>query len=258
MKDFIAVFDSGVGGISVLREMVALMPDEDFLYFGDSANAPYGTKKTEEVRALTIGHTESFLERGAKAVAIACNTATSAAVRKLRQMYPQVPLVGIEPALKPAVEEFHSGRILVLATPMTVREEKFHRLLDRWQGDADVIPLAAPGLMDFVERGELSSKRLLKFLSELLAVYRAGGSHPVDAVVLGCTHYPFVADTIAEVLGPGVKIFDGAAGTARELRRRLSESGLLADPDRQGSVTFENSAPTKERMELCERLLYTK
>ena len=256
MQDFIAVFDSGVGGISVLKEMVRFMPDEDFLYYGDSKNAPYGTKKTDEVKRLTIEHTQDFLNRGAKAVAIACNTATSAAVRTLREMYPDVPLVGIEPALKPAVEEFHRGRILVLATPMTVREEKFHRLLDRWQGDADVIPLAAPGLMDFVERGELDTPELRTFLSELLAVYRSGGSHPVDAVVLGCTHYPFVAKVIGEVLGDEVRIFDGAYGTARELKRRLEESGLSNSGGHIGEVVFENSAPTPERMALCERLLH--
>ncbi len=255
MDRFIAVFDSGVGGISVLREMIHIMPEEDFLYFGDSANAPYGTKKTEEVRKLTIEHTEDFLRRGAKAVAIACNTATSAAVRVLRQMYPQVPLVGIEPALKPAVEQFPTGRVLVLATPMTVREEKFHKLLDRFGGEADVIPLGAPGLMEFVERGELDSAGLRKFLSELLAVYRVGGSHQVDAVVLGCTHYPFVANVIGEVLGPEVAIFDGSLGTARELKRRLNEAGLANPSDHTGSVTFENSLPTEERMELCRRLL---
>ena len=125
----IGFFDSGVGGISVLREMVKLMPYEDFLYFGDSKNAPYGTKSTDVVRQLTVAHTQEFLRRGAKAVAIACNTATSAAVRVLREMYPEVPLVGIEPALKPAVEEFPTGHVLVLATPMTVREEKFHKLV---------------------------------------------------------------------------------------------------------------------------------
>ena len=255
MKDFIAVFDSGVGGISVLREMVKLMPNEDFLYYGDSKNAPYGTKKLETVRQLTVAHTQEFLARGAKAVAIACNTATSAAVKVLREMYPEVPLVGIEPALKPAVERFPSGRVLVLATPMTVREEKFHRLLDRWQGDADVIPLGAPGLMEFVERGELDSPELKKFLTELLAVYRVGGSHQVDAVVLGCTHYPFVASVIGEVLGEGVEIFDGSLGTARELKRRIDEEELSNPPGYVGGVTFENSEPTDERMALCRKLL---
>lgn len=257
MTDFIAVFDSGVGGISVLREMVRLMPEEDFLYFGDSKNAPYGTRTTSEVRDLTIGHTRDFLARGAKAVTIACNTATSAAVRDLRRMYPQIPLVGIEPALKPAVEKYPTGRVLVLATPMTVREKKFHKLLDRWQGDADVIPLAAPGLMDFVERGELDTPELYRFLGELLAAYRVGGYHQVDAVVLGCTHYPFVSAAIGEVLGEEVELFDGSFGTARELKRRLHEAGLAADPGHKGSVTFENSAPTPERMELCNRLLKT-
>ncbi|MCR5099536.1 MAG: glutamate racemase [Lachnospiraceae bacterium] len=255
MKGFIAVFDSGVGGISVLREMVRLMPNEDFLYYGDSKNAPYGTRTTEEVRALTVEHTEDFLTRGAKAVAIACNTATSAAARVLRQMHPEVPLVGIEPALKPAVEKYPTGRVLVLATPMTVREEKFLKLLNRFGGNADVIPLAAPGLMEFVERGELDSPDLRKFLMELLAVYRVGGSHQVDAVVLGCTHYPFVAQVIGEVLGDGVEIFDGSYGTAKELKRRLSEAGLANPAEHSGSVTFENSAPTKERMALCEKLM---
>ena len=255
MDSFIAVFDSGVGGISVLREMVRLMPYEDFLYFGDSKNAPYGTKDTQVVRKLTVAHTQDFLKRGAKAVAIACNTATSAAVRVLRQMYPEVPLVGIEPALKPAVEKFPTGRILVLATPMTVREEKFHKLLDRWQGDADVIPLAAPGLMEFVERGELDSPKLMVFLSELLAAYRVGGSHQVDAVVLGCTHYPFVSEAIGSILGDEVEIFDGSFGTAKELKRRLDEVGLSAPTDKKGQVIFENSLPTEERLALCERLL---
>ena len=255
MNSFIAVFDSGVGGISVLREMVRLMPNEDFLYYGDSKNAPYGTKTTEEVRALTTRHAEDFLKRGAKAIAIACNTATSAAVRVLRQTHPEVPIVGIEPALKPAVEKYPTGRVLVLATPMTVREEKFHKLLNRFGGDADVIPLGAPGLMEFVERGELDSLMLRKFLNELLAVYRVGGSHQVDAAVLGCTHYPFVANVISEVLGEEVEIFDGSYGTAKELKRRIGVAGLSNPAEYTGGVTFENSAPTKERMALCEKLM---
>ena len=130
MKEPIAVFDSGVGGISVLKELVRQMPNEDFLFFGDSANAPYGTKPTEEVRRLTIEATQRFMEAGAKGVTIACNTATSAAVRTLRQMYPDFPIVGIEPALKPAVEHCPGEKVLVLATPVTIREEKFHRLFE--------------------------------------------------------------------------------------------------------------------------------
>ena len=143
----IAVFDSGMGGVSVLRELIKTMPEEDFYYFGDSKNAPYGTKSTEKVRELTIAHTEDFMKMGAKGVVIACNTATSAAVRVLRLMYPELPLVGIEPAVKPAAEKYPQGNILVMATPITIREEKLHHLIERFGGHANVMPLACPGLL---------------------------------------------------------------------------------------------------------------
>ena len=255
MKRQIAVFDSGVGGISVLRELVALMPHEDFLFYGDSAHAPYGTKSTEEVRDLTISHVRQFLKRDCKGVVIACNTATSAAVYTLRQMYPDLPIVGIEPALKPAAEQCPGGRILVLATPMTIREEKFHRLLARYEDAAFVIPLPAPGLMEFVETGKTHTEELRSFLEKLLDPYRQGKPDAVDAVVLGCTHYPFVADSIQAVLGEGVRIFDGAFGTAREMRRRLCEAHLLEeDESRDGIITFENSSDAKEKQEMMQKL----
>ncbi len=249
----IAVMDSGVGGISVLREMVRIMPQEDFIFFGDSANAPYGTKTTEFVRDLVISHVDSYLERGAKAIAIACNTATAAALKDLRQMYPELPLVGIEPALKPAVEQHVGGRVLVMATPMTIREEKFNLLLSRFQDRAIIYPLACPGLMDYVEAGNFDSPQLYSFLEELLWDYRNGA---VDAVVLGCTHYPFVRKAIAKVLGPEIEIYDGAEGTARELKRRMEVAGILCtDEKRKGVVTFENSNPTPEKMALSKHLL---
>ena len=167
----IAVFDSGVGGISVLREMVKIMPYEDFIYYGDSKHAPYGTKSLEEVRELTISHTRELMGQGAKAVAIACNTATSAAVRILRQMYPQLPLVGIEPALKPAVLFKPHPTVLVMATPMTIREEKFHRLLAKYEHQATIYPLPCPGLMEYVERGQADSPEVREFLRNLLGEY---------------------------------------------------------------------------------------
>lgn len=254
MKDFIAVFDSGMGGISVLREMVRIMPQEDFHYFGDSANAPYGTKTTEEVRALTLAFVKQFLDEGAKAIAIACNTATSAAVRDLRQIYPEVPLVGIEPALKPAAEQHPQGRILVMATPMTIREEKFRLLLSRYQDRAEVIPLACPGLMEYVEEGKADSDEVRDFLKELLAPYL---KQKLSAVVLGCTHYPFVIHRIRELLGEDVEIYDGGEGTARELRRRLAEAGLLKPEQNgvKGVVEFRNSDPSPEKIVLSKRLL---
>ena len=251
-KQPIAVFDSGVGGISVLKEMVKVMPNEDFIYYGDSKHAPYGTKSLEEVRRLTIMHTQELLEQGAKAVAIACNTATSAAVRILRQMYPELPLVGIEPALKPAVLFKRHPRVLVMATPMTIREEKFHLLLERYQDQAEIYPLPCPGLMEYVESGHADSLEVRVFLEKLLGEYR---QKRMDAVVLGCTHYPFVKDVIADVMGPGVHIFDGGEGTARELRRRVHAAGLAnPDIDREGKILFESSDFSQEKLRLFQRL----
>lgn len=248
----IGVFDSGVGGISVLRECVKIMPNEDFIYYGDSKNAPYGTKPTEVVRELTIAQVKRFLEIPIKGCVIACNSATSAAVRVLREMYPNLPLVGIEPALKPASLYKRDPRVLVLATPMTIKEEKFKNLLAKYEDKATIYGLPCPGLMEYVEEGKYDTSEVSNFLEELLAPYRGG---VIDAVVLGCTHYPFVKDKISQVLGPGVRVFDGGEGTAREMRRRIDVAGLLTDKTTRGEVIFENSSDDKSKIELCNRLL---
>lgn len=248
----IAVFDSGVGGISVLRELVKIMPQEDYIYFGDSKNAPYGMKEQSIVRELTIDCAKQLFDQGAKGLVVACNTATSAAVRVLRETYPYIAIVGIEPAVKPAVFCMEHPRVLVMATPMTIHAEKFHKLMDRYADDATIIPLPCPGLMDFVERGDLDGEDLHKYLNELLYSYR---DHKVDAAVLGCTHYPFAREQIQSVLGEEVRIFDGGEGTAREMRRRLAESGLLRDEQRKGTICFENSQTDGKKIELCKMLL---
>lgn len=252
----IGVFDSGVGGISVLRELVKLMPEEKYLYFGDSANAPYGTKSLEQVRRLTIQNIEFLLGQGVKSVVVACNTATSAAVADLRKMYPDLPLVGIEPAIKPAVEQNPGGRVIVMATPMTLRQEKFCKLMGRYQDQAQIIPLPCPGLMEYVERGDLEGEDLRKYLIEL---FWSVDQEPMDAIVLGCTHYPFASSVIRQVVGAEVKIYDGGPGTAREMKRRLQEAGLLQDIAGRGEVIFENSYSDSDRMlqeqNLCKKLL---
>lgn len=258
MKDArrpIAVFDSGVGGISVLRALVDLMPNENYIYYGDSIHAPYGSKTLEEVRALTEMHVLHLLEAGAKAVVIACNTATSADISILRERYQHIPMIGIEPAVKPAVESGEHPGVLVLATPMTIREMKFRTLLMRYENDADIYPLPCPGLVEYIERGVLSGPSLEGFLENLLAPYR----YPkIDCVVLGCTHYPFVADTIRRILGQKVAVFEGGPGTARETRRRLQERNLLNPSQERGFVRFENSLDTPEEMRLCRMLLNSK
>lgn len=248
----IAVFDSGVGGISVLRELVKILPNEDYIYYGDSKNAPYGMKDKETVKSLTVAAAEYLFAQGAKGLVVACNTATSAAVRTLRELYPDIPIVGIEPAVKPAVTWKPNCRVLVMATPMTIREEKFQMLMAKYTDFAEIIPLPCPGLMDFVERGDLHSEDFRRYLEELLFVHRI---HPVDSVVLGCTHYPFAKDMISEVLGPDVKVFDGGEGTAREMKRRLAVADLLNPSEEKGVVDFRNSLNDTKKLELCKWLL---
>lgn len=247
----IAVFDSGLGGISVLKELTKILPYEDFWYFGDSKNAPYGTKPEEEIRRLTLDKTEYFIECGVKALAVACNTATSAAVRCIREMHPDLPVVGIEPAIKPAVLAKKGSRILVMATPMTLKMEKFHRAMAQYEDQAEIIPLPCPGLMELVEKGCLEGEEIDDYLKNLFKDYLTA---PIDSIVLGCTHYPFVRGAVEKLFGGKVQIFDGSAGTARELARRVREAGLLKEGTKPGKIYFENSLGTEEEIELCWRL----
>lgn len=251
----IGVFDSGVGGISVLRELVKIMPNENYLYFGDSINAPYGTKEVSVIRELTIKNIEKLLDMGAKSIVVACNTATSAAVRVLRQMYPEIPLVGIEPAIKPAVEYKEKSRVVVMATPMTLKQEKFQNLMKKYENQAEIVPLPCPGLMEFVERGDLEGEDLYNYLSIL---FGSLNSKKIDSVVLGCTHYPFAKKAIEAVVGKDVQIFDGGEGTAREMRRRMQCASLINPSKEKGTVKFINSKDTEEERELCEFLLNLK
>ena len=246
----IAVFDSGVGGISVLRHLRSLMPGEDYLYFGDSANAPYGSRTTEDVRRLTLAAAEKLVNRGIKALVIACNTATAAAVRDVRAQYPDFIVIGIEPALKLAADHFPGGRIGVMATEVTLREEKFDTLLHRFDENCTVAKIPAPGLVQLIEAGKIDTPEMESLLHTILGPY--GGK--LDALVLGCTHYPFAAKTISRIMGDGVVLLDGGDGTARETRRRLREAGLLREGT-GGSVTLESSAKDGNMVCLAAELL---
>ncbi len=250
----IAVFDSGLGGISVLRELIRQMPQENYLYFGDSLHAPYGSRPTQEIRDLTFAAAEKLFAQDTKALVIACNTATSAAAEELRAAYPDRIIIGIEPALKLAVSRHPGGRILVMATEATLRERKFALLMEHFTADCEIIKCPCPGLVEFVERGELSGPAvetsLRMYLKDCTAV-------PPDAAVLGCTHYPFLRATIRKVLGAQTEILDGADGTARETRRRLSEAGLLRG-EGDGSVKITNSRASAELLKRSEALLRAK
>ncbi len=249
----VGFFDSGLGGISVLQQTRKLLPAEHYLYFGDSFHAPYGVRSAEEVLALSVEATERLLAEGAKAIVIACNTATSAAAAELRQRYPEIPIIGTEPALKPAVERHPGGRVLVMATAMTLKEQKFHDLWMQYAGQAEIVPVSCTGLMEFVEQGQLDGEAVERYLLEKLEPFV---KVPVDAVVLGCTHYPFLRPVLRRLLGRSPEILDGADGVARQLRRQLEQKNLLNEGEGEGTVVFWNSSADPTLPGRCEALLH--
>ena len=244
-SDYIAVFDSGVGGISVLRQLLRVLPNERYLYFGDSINAPYGTRPEAEVRQLTIAAAEKLRKRGIKAFVIACNTATSAAFEALREAFPDMAVIGIEPAVAKAAEAFPGGHVGVMATPGTLKGARFLKNKERFDSVCRVNPLPAPGLMELVEAEKYDSPEADALLDALLP-------QDLDALVLGCTHYPFTEPSIRRVRGEKVALFDGAVITAAETKETLAAADLLYDGP--GEVIVENSMPGDRMVSLSSRL----
>ncbi len=248
--DYIAVFDSGVGGISVLRHLRRLMPQERYLYFGDSANAPYGEKSRQDIKNLTLAAAERLEPWGIKALVVACNTATAAAISDLRKKYPDLIVVGIEPALKLAVDRCPGGTIGVMATQATLQLEKFSHLMAAFSRGVQVVKLPAPGLVELIEAGKGESREAELLLRPVLSPW-AG---KLDALVLGCTHYPFAAGTIASLVGRHTQLLDGGEGTARQTLHLLEERGLR-NPAGPGEIRIENSLDTPEILKLSRKLL---
>lgn len=221
----IGIFDSGVGGISVLKHIRQLLPHEDLLYCADSSNAPYGNKSPEFIRERAFSLTRFLADQGAKAIVIACNTATAGAINQLRENF-QLPIIGMEPAVKPAVAATRSGVVGVLATSGTLKSAQFAALLENYGQNVRIVTQACHGLVECIERGELdavsTSALIAKYLKPLL---EAGA----DTIVLGCTHYPFIRPLIEAQLGSGITLIDTGEAVARQVQRRLQETGLLND-----------------------------
>ncbi len=250
----IGVFDSGLGGISVARELRRDMPNERVLYFGDSANAPYGTKTPEHVRELSEHIMERFARQGVKAVVIACNTATSVAANALRDRY-DFPIIGMEPALKVACDrgEGHRQRVIVAATNLTLRERKFAVLMDRFKADHTIFPEPCPDLVEIVEHGRLDDHALV--MRTLHRYFDQYDLSTIDAVVLGCTHFVFYRDYFRELLPDSAAIIDGNLGTVRHLGVVLESLGKLAPEDARGGIELTNSDSSPETLTLMEDLL---
>lgn len=249
----IAVIDSGIGGATVLRELLRVMPNENYIYFGDSANAPYGTKTVEKVQELTLANAEALFARGIKGMVIACNTATAAAASQLRERHPEVPIIGIEPAVKPAALAKDHPTVIVMATPLTLKQEKFMTLLHRYTDQAHIIPLPCPGLAELIEDGDFDSERVHRYLQRIFDPFNRD---KIDSIVLGCTHYPLITKAILQEFGRDVEIFYGGLGTAKQTRRRLEERGTLSDSEVPGTVEILNSLGTPEVLALTRKILF--
>ncbi|HHX3901988.1 TPA: glutamate racemase [Pseudomonas aeruginosa] len=221
----VGVFDSGVGGLSVLREIRARLPSESLLYVADNAHVPYGEKSAEYIRERCERIGDFLLEQGAKALVLACNTATAAAAAELRERYSQVPLVAMEPAVKPAAAATRNGRVGVLATTGTLKSARFAALLDRFASDVQVFTQPCPGLVERIEAGDLYGPQTRALLERLLAPILEQGC---DTLILGCTHYPFVKPLLAELIPAEMAVIDTGAAVARQLERVLSARALLA------------------------------
>ncbi|MGL4316859.1 MAG: glutamate racemase [Pseudomonas sp.] len=221
----IGVFDSGVGGLSVLGEIRARLPEESLLYVADSGHVPYGEKTPEFIRERSQLIAEFLLAQGAKALVLACNTATAAAVADLRQRYPELPIVGMEPAVKPAAAATRSGVVGVLATTGTLKSARFAALLDRFASDVRVITQPCPGLVEQIEAGELASPHTRELLQRWVEPLLAEGC---DTLILGCTHYPFIKPLLRELLPASVSLVDTGAAVARQLQSLLDQRGLRA------------------------------
>jgi len=245
----IGFFDSGIGGLSVLKEALKLMPNENYIYYGDTDNAPYGIKTKEEVRELTFSAVEFLVKHEIKALVIACNTATSAAVRGLRQEY-DFPVIGMEPAIKPAVEKNNGAnkRVLTLATPLTLKEEKFQSLVSRFDTGHIVDMLPAPKLVEFAENFVFDGPEVEAYLREILP-------EDIDkygTLVLGCTHFPLFRDVLARIV-PGIDIIDGNEGTVRHLHEVLKAANKLADSEEKGKIMFYRSGVLTEDPTMLEK-----
>lgn len=247
----IGVFDSGVGGISVLREIRRLLPAEDLIYYADSAHCPYGGKTREAIQARAVAITESLLAQRCKLIVVACNTATIAAVEHLRATYP-VPFIGMEPAVKPAVAQTRSGVVGVLATGAALAGEKFHRLLAHHAQGVRVITQPCPGLVEQVERGDLDGGETRRLVQQYTDPLLAQGA---DVLVLGCTHYPFLRPLIQAVVGPNVILVDTGAAVARQTQRVLEREQLLRQAEAPGRIRWISSGDAELLQPLYSRLV---
>lgn len=248
----IGVFDSGVGGLSVLRAIRQELPREPVIYLADQSHVPYGPRPLEEVQSFSEGITRYLLAEGAKLVVVACNTASAAALHHLRQVFPPIPFVGMEPAVKPAAECTKTGVVGVLATPATFQGALYASVIERFANGVTVLQHTCPGLVSQIEDGRLDAPKTRAILEEALRPMLEQG---IDTVVLGCTHYPFVIPLIQEIVGPAVRVIDPAPAVARQVRRLLEAYDLCSPDPQAGIVHYRTTGDPAQLQALLPRLI---
>lgn len=251
-QPFIGVFDSGVGGLSVLRSIRQLLPSQPVHYLGDQGHVPYGSRSLEEVRAFSKGITEFLLEMRSAMIVVACNTASAAALHYLREQFPKVKFVGMEPAVKPAAELTQTGVVGVLATPATFQGQLYTSVVERFAHGVTILQDTCPGLVKEIEAGNLSGTETRQILEKAIQPML---SKNIDTIVLACTHYPFTIPLIQEIAGPGVRVIDPAPAIARQTARILDELGIKQDQNIRGDLHIFTSGDPRQLSRLLPELL---
>ncbi len=249
-QNAIGVLDSGVGGISVLKHIHALLPHENLLYVADSKYAPYGNKTAEEITARCMILADFLMSQNVKALVVACNTATAAAIDAMRETF-DLPIIGMEPAVKPAAAATKNGVIGVLATVGTLKSAQFAALLESYGRNVKVVTQGCVGLVECVERGELDAPATKVLIQQYTAPLLAEGA---DTIVLGCTHYPFVKHVIQEVVGDKITLIDTGAAVAKQLKNKLEEKGLLSSSKEKAEVHFWTNSEAENAEQVTEKL----
>jgi glutamate racemase len=246
----IGIFDSGVGGISVLRWIRDELPHEDLIYVADSKNVPYGDKPQEYIEDRSIYLTKFLIDQSAKAIVVACNTATAAAISRLRSIF-TLPIIGVEPGVKPALSMTETGTVGILATGETLKSQKFENLTRRFSNSHKLLVQDCPGLVELVEKMDLASQDIRELVKRYVSALLDRGA---DTIVLGCTHYPFLTPLIKEFAGPKVKIVDTGMAVAKEVARRLKEEQFLSGVNQPGSETFWTTGDLDETKRVIDFL----
>lgn len=246
----IGVFDSGVGGLSLLQCIREELPCEDIIYIADSRYAPYGDKSSDYIERRSIAISEFLAVQKAKAIVVACNTATAAAIKRMREIH-TLPIIGMEPGVKPAISITKSGTVGILATTETLKSEKFSVLTERFRNDCKIITQACPGLVEKVEQIDLSDNETVKLLEKYVGTLTAKGA---DTIVLGCTHYLFLTDIIRKIAGEDIKVIDTGKAVAKEVYRRLKEANILSANNRKGREYFFTSGDTVKIKKIINQL----